>query len=94
MKKYTYGAMSSMYEVEADNKLTAYATMVMHYENSAPLIVIYSPEESKSDQWTAFHGKISERLDEVFGGANAFDDYVIHNIPAIRACYKSVKQLV
>ena len=94
MEKYEYGAMSSKYELEAENKLTAYATMCMHYQNSAPLVVIYSPESAKDDQWTSFDGKIAARLDEIFGGPDSFDNYLENNIEAIRACYDSIKQVV
>lgn len=94
MEKYEYGAMSSKYELEADNKLTAYATMCLHYQNSAPLVVIYTPESAKDDQWTSFDGKIAARLDEIFGGPDSFDKYLQNNIDAIRACYDSIKQVV
>ena len=94
LTKYEYGAMSSKYELLAENKLTAYATMVLHYQNSAPLLVIYSPEESKQDSWTSFDGKISARLDEIFGGENAFDNYIKANIESVKQCYKSIKKLV
>jgi len=98
---YEYGAMSSKFSCEAENKLTAYATMVFHYDSSAHLIVIYSPESSKKDSWTFFDGKISERLHEIFGGKpeefpekDAFDLYVQNHIDEIKACYKSIKRLI
>lgn len=94
MVKYEYGAMSSKYQLEAENKLTAYATMCLHYQNSAPILVIYSPEESKDDSWFAMDGKISERLDEIFGGKDSFDKYFNENTEKIRECYKSIKKLV
>ena len=103
MEKYTYGAMSSKFELEADNKLTAYAAMVCHYNQSAPFLVIYSPEECKQDQWTSFDGKIAERLHEIFGGTkedykpgetDAFDKYVSEHIEEIRLTLKSIKKLV
>jgi len=91
--QYTYGAMSSLYSLEADNKLTAYATMVLHYDRSAHLVAIYSPEESKPDSWMSFTGKISERLDEVFGGKDSFDKYLSGNLRIIQDCYKTIKKL-
>jgi len=94
MKKYQYGAMSSKYELEADNKLTAYATMVLHYSNSAHLVAIYEPIESKEDSWMSFTGNISKRLDEIFGGEDSFDKYVSENIDDIKICYKTIKQLI
>ena len=94
MKTFEYGSMSSKFSCQAENKLTAYVTMCVHYDRGAHLLVIYSPEESKSDEWTNLTGKISARLDEIFGGPGAFDKYVEENGPAIAACYKTIKRLV
>lgn len=94
MEIYTYGAMSSKFQLKAENKLTAYATMVVHYDRSAHLLMIYSPESSKDDQWASFDGKISARLDEVFGGEGSFDNYLESHIDEITECYKTVKRLV
>lgn len=92
--KYEYGAMSSLFSLEASNKLTAYATMAVHYNQSANLVVIYSPEESKEDSWTDFTGKISERLDEIFGGENCFDKYIENNLEEIKECYRTIKRII
>ena len=94
MREYQYGAMSSKYKLEASNKLTAYATMVFHYNRNAHLIAIYEPIESKEDSWISFDGKISKRLDEIFGGEDSFDKYLNDNIEEIRTCYKSIKKIV
>jgi hypothetical protein len=80
---YEYGAMSSKFRLYATNKLTAYATMILHYQNSPHLVAIYSPEESKAD-----------RLDEIFGGKDSFDKYLQEHISEIRECYKGLKRLV
>lgn len=94
MTKYEYGAMSSKYELQAENKLTAYAAMVWHYDRSAHMIMIYSPEESKEDVWASFDGKICARLDEIFGGEGSFDKYFEDNIQDIKKSYESIKRLV
>jgi len=91
---YEYGVMSSKFSCVAENKLTAYVTMCMHYDSQAHLLVIYSPEECKKDCWMSITGKISDRLDEIFGGVGSFDEYVKNHIEEIRACYKSIKRLV
>lgn len=94
MTTFEYGAMSSRYSCEAENKLTAYTAMVVHYDRSAHLIALYAPEEIKEDSWMSFDGKISERLDEIFGGVDSFDKYCIDHKDQITACYESIKQLV
>lgn len=98
---FEYGAVGSKYSCEADNKLTAYATMICHFGNSNHLIAIYSPEECKKDQWLSITGQVSKKLHEVFGCKpeefpenDAFDKYVEEHIEDIRACYNSIKQLI
>ena len=91
---YEYGAMSSKYSLEADNKLTAYAAMIAHYGRHAHLIALYAPAESKQDQWLNPFGKIAARLDEVYGGEGAFDKYVEEHLDEIKAAVKTIKQLV
>lgn len=93
---YKYGAISSCFSLEADNRLTAYATMIVHCGESAHLLVIYSPEDSKKDRWTTFAngGDFLARLDEIFGGPAYFEKYVQENKPAIMECYKTIKRLI
>lgn len=94
MVTYEYGAMSSKFKLKAENKLTAYATMCLHYNSSNHLLVIYSPESSKEDSWLSFDGKISDRLDEIFGGNGSFDKYLNENIESIKACYKTISRVI
>lgn len=91
---FEYGAMSSKYQLEAKNKLTAYATMCVHYQSSSHLIAIYSPVKCKEDSWLSVTGQISERLDEIFGGKDSFDKYFDEHIEEIKECYKSIKQIM
>lgn len=92
MEKYEYGAMSSRYEIEASSKLTAYATIVLHYQAQPHMVVIYEPKDCES--WVNITGQVSDRLDEIFGGVGSFEKYLEGNIEEIKICYKSVKQLV
>lgn len=92
--KYEYGAMSSKFEVTATNKLTAYVCMILHYGASNHLVVIYSPESSKDDTWTSFDGKVSERLDEIYGGDGSFEKYLDDNLSDVKEAYKTIKRLV
>lgn len=91
---YEYGAMSTKFKLVAKKKLTAYATMVLHYQSNAHMMVIYTPEECKEDSWTNITGQISERLDEVFGGADSFEKYLEENIEEIKECYKTIEKVV
>lgn len=93
MIKIEYGAMSSKYEVTANNKLTAYAAMVLHYGGSAGLIAIYS-EEYKSDSWLNFDNSTLEKLDVLYGGNGYFLKYIQLNVDEIKKARKTIKQLI
>ena len=99
MTKYEYGAMSSKFSLVAENKLTAYATMCLHYGDDLHLLVIHSPD-CKDDRWFSPSGKLDflhkntyEILDEIFGGEGCLNKYIADNVDAIRECYKSIKRI-
>lgn len=91
---YEYGAMSTKYSIVAKNKLTAYATMVIHYDRNAHMMVIYAPKQCKQDSWINITGQISKRLDEIFGGKDSFDKYLEENATEITECYSTIKKIV
>lgn len=95
MKTFEYGAVSSKYSCQAENKLTAYVAMCVHYDHNNHMIALYT-EECKEDSWLSLDGKVSARLDEIFlkNGGKTFDEYVEENAEAIRACYQTIKRLV
>ena len=92
---FEYGIMSSKYSIEAENKLTAYAAMNIHFDpGSAGLITIYSPEESrKNDSWLLAY-PIVKRLDEIFGGDGSFFKYLDDHQDEIKKTLDTIKQLV
>ncbi|MEZ3576814.1 hypothetical protein [uncultured Duncaniella sp.] len=93
--KFRYGAVSSVYELEADNKLTAYAAMCCHFDRSSHLIALYEPKEVvKDDSWLNPSGKIAKRLDEIFGGNGSFERYLEEHREDIVKAYKSIKQIM
>lgn len=91
---YEYGIMSYRYILWASNKLTAYATMVFQYQQSAHMIIVYSPETTQDDIWANPTGEIAQRLDEIFGGEGAFDDYLKNHVLEIEACYHTIERIV
>ena len=57
---FEYGIMSSKYSIEVENKLTAYAAMIMHLgPASTAFIAIYSPEESRK-HWIPLNSLYNE----------------------------------
>lgn len=89
-----YGAMSSKYSIEADNKLTGYAGIIMHFRENPAIVAIYSPTECRADSWLMCFGRVEERLDEVFGGKGAFLKYLDEHKEEVRKAYESIKKLV
>ena len=87
--------MSSKYSIEAENKLTAYAAMIMHLgPASTAFITIYSPEESrKNDSWLLAY-PIVKRMDEVFGGEGSFFKYLGKHQDEINKTLDTIKRLV
>ena len=92
---FEYGIMSSKYSIEAENKLTAYAAMIMHLgPASTAFITIYSPEESrKNDSWLLAY-PIVKRMDEVFGGEGSFFKYLGKHQDEINKTLDTIKRLV
>lgn len=91
---FEYGAMSSRYSIEADNKFTAYAAMVLHFSEHAYLVALYEPEDVvKGDSWL-MNFKIEERLNEIFGGEGKFFGYLKEHGDEVKAAYDTIKQLV
>ena len=93
--KFRYGAVSSVWEIEADNKLTAYAAMCAHFNRSAHLIALYEPKEIvEKDSWLNPMGAISKRLDEIFGGDGLFDRYCEDRREEIIKAYNTINQVL
>lgn len=93
--KFQYGAVSSVYELEADNKLTAYVAMCCHFGRNAHLIALYEPKEVvEKDSWLNPLGAISARLDEIFGGNGSFDRYMEEHREEIIKAYESIQQIM
>lgn len=93
--KFEYGAMSSRYSIEADNKLTAYAGMIIHFgPNSAMMIALYEPEElRKTDSWL-FASPLDKRLDEIYGGEGTFFKYIEEHQEEIKKAIDTIKQII
>ena len=92
--KFEYGAMSSRYSLEAEDKRTAYAAMCIHFGRNAHLIALYEPKEIvKKDSWLNPFGAIAARLDEIYGGEGEMDKYIESHIEEIRAAYDSIETI-
>ncbi len=92
---YEYGAMSSKYSIETDNKLTAYAAMIIQFNSVPHLIAIYSPKESaENDSWLMRTNNLQQRLDEIFGGDGEFMKYLDEHPNEIKEACKTIKKII
>jgi len=93
--KFEYGAMSSKFSIEADNKLTAYAGMILHFGGNAAMIAIYEPEESRKEDSWLFASPLEDRLDEIFGGEKGcFFKYLDEHLEEIKAAVDTIEKLI
>ena len=91
---FEYGAMSSRYSIEADNKFTAYAAMVLHFSEHAYLVALYEPEDVVKDDSWLLRPNTLKRLDEIFGGEGKFFGYIGEHTEEVKAAYNTIKQLI
>lgn len=92
-QRYIYGAMGVKYALEAPDKYIAYATMNVHFQRKAHLILIYEPEECLIDNWVNVEGKIAHKLDEIYGGEGEYDKFCDSHIPQIKECFQTIYQV-
>lgn len=43
--KIIFGIMSNKYQIEADNKLDAYAAMAVFFKHDLPYVLLFEPDE-------------------------------------------------
>ena len=51
---FEFGAMSSRFRLQAENKFTAYATMILHFNSSPHLVALYEPEDLAKTRFLAY----------------------------------------
>lgn len=49
--KITFGIMSNKYQIEAYNKLDAYAAMAIFFKRDLPYVLLFEPYEIIRDNW-------------------------------------------
>lgn len=90
---FEYGAMSSRFRLQTEDKFTAYATMVLHFASCPRFIAIYEPEDlAKRDSWL-LSNSLETRLDEIFGGKGAFFKYLNEHKEEIKEAFQTVKKI-
>lgn len=91
---FEFGVMSNRYKLQAENKLTAYATMVLFYLDNPRLVAIYEPQDlAKRDSWL-FSNPVETRLDEIFGGKGAFFKFMDEHKQEIREVFQTIEKII
>lgn len=91
---FEFGVMSNRYKLKAENKFTAYAVMVLHFNSCPRLVAIYEPEDlAKRDSWL-FSNPVETRLDEIFGGKGAFIKYLEEHKQEIKEAFQTIEKII
>lgn len=91
---FEFGAMSSRFRLQAENKFTAYAAMVLHFYSDPHLVALYEPEDlAKQDSWL-MHTPVEPRLDEIFGGNGSFMKYLREHDKEIKEAFQNVEKII
>lgn len=91
---FEFGAMSSRFRLQAENKFTAYAAMVLHFYSDPHLVALYEPEDlAKQDSWL-MHTPVEPRLDEIFGGKGSFMKYLREHEEEIKEAFQNVEKII
>lgn len=97
MKKkitFEYGAMSSRFRLQTEDKFAAYAAMVLHFNSCPQLVAIYEPEDlAKQDSWL-MRTPVEPRLDEIFGGKGAFMKYLKEHKEEIKESFQNIEKII
>lgn len=90
---FEYGVMSNHFRLQAEDKFTAYAAMVLHFSSCPQLVALYEPADLvKQDSWL-MHNPVEQRLDEIFGGKGLFIKYLDEHRVEIKEAYQIVEQI-
>jgi hypothetical protein len=88
-----YGIMSNLWQVEAEDKLTAYAAILISQGANARFVVIFN-EELEADNWT-FSKDLIKRIGEIFGGSETdYENYLKSHKEEIQRALHTIKKLV
>lgn len=91
---YGIGTTDNNFTCQAEDKLTAYAAIILQFERLAHLVILYSPDEIvDNDQWFSPDGMIEEKIDALFGGDGAFELYFKDNKEKIQQCFDTITRI-
>ena len=87
--KITFGIMSNKYQIEAYNKLDAYAAMAIFFKRDLPYVLLFEPYEIIKDNWFRDEKKILE----LFGEKVSLNEYINAHHDKVKEAYLTIKEI-
>lgn len=86
--KITFGIMSNKYQIEAYNKLDAYAAMAIFFKHDLPYVLLFEPYEIIRDNWFRDEKKYLELFGEI-----SLNEYLNEHHDKVKEAYSTIKEI-
>lgn len=87
--KITFGIMPNKYQIEAYNKLDAYAAMAVFFKHDLPYVLLFEPDEIIIDNWFCDE----EKFLELFRGEISLSEYLNEHHDKVKEAYLTIKEI-
>ena len=84
--KITFGIMSNKYQIEAYNKLDAYAAMSIFFGRDLPYVVLF--ESYNKDNWIGDYEKFLELFVKI-----SLNEYLNEHHDKVKEAYLTIKEI-
>lgn len=86
--KITFGIMSNKYQIEAYNKLDAYAAMAIFFKRALPYVLLFEPYEITKDNWFRDEKKFLELFGKI-----SLNEYLNAHHDKVKEAYLTIKDI-
>ena len=86
--KITFGIMSNKYQIEAYNKLDAYAAMAIFFKRALPYVVLFERYEIIKDNWVPDEKKFLELFGKI-----SLNEYLNAHHDKVKEAYLTIKEI-
>lgn len=86
--KITFGIMSNKYQIEAYNKLDAYAAMAIFFNRDLSYVILFEPYEIIRDNWFRDGKKYLELFGEI-----SLNEYLNEHHDKVKEAYSTIKEI-
>lgn len=87
--KITFGIMSNKYQIEAYNKLDAYAAIAVFFKQDLPYVLLFEPYEIIRDNWF----RDEKKFLELFGEKISLNEYLNEHHDKVKEAYLTIKEI-